>query len=330
MSAADHPALVPDGQRLRAGLAAALQRLAGQPAALRLGPPPGLGERAAGHFHLVPELFLQLSGHTHFQFPQGACGLAPGQALLLPPLLQHAERVQGGPDGAPFCNLVIQADGGRLTCHLAQEVSPGRPGILHLESALHAQAGPIQAWLAQAARLGAVVGAGAGVGEGASVAAGAGAVDVFGGPAGASRLAAVQAQALVCAATAAVLRALDDAAAAPAAAAAEPPLVARLRVLVQNQLGDAGLSVRRLAAQSGCTADHLSAVFARATGEPLAACITRLRLARAADLLRQTDMPCKQVAWACGYARHSYFSHCFRRLHGRSPQAWRAGGAARA
>lgn len=322
MSAADLPALAPDGQRLRAGLAAALHRLAGQPAALRLGPPPGLGERAAGHFHLVPELFLQLSGHTHFRFPQGACGLAPGQALLLPPLLQHAERVQAGPDGAPFCNLVIQADGGRLTCHLAQEASPGRPGILHLESALHEQAGAIQEWLAQAARLGAMVGAGMGAGPGSA--------DADGRRSGASRLAAVQAQALVCAATAAVLRALDDAAAAPAAAAAEPPLVARLRVLVQNQLGDAGLSVRRLAAQSGCTADHLSAVFARATGEPLAACITRLRLARAADLLRQTDMPCKQVAWACGYARHSYFSHCFRRLHGLTPQAWRAGGAARA
>ena len=90
-------------------------------------------------------------------------------------------------------------------------------------------------------------------------------------------------------------------------------------------LGDAGLSVRRLAAQSGCSADHLSSVFASTTGEHLIACISRLRLARAADLLRQTEMPCKQVAWACGYARHSYFSQCFRRQHGMTPQAWRAG-----
>ena len=282
-------------RRLRDDLAAAVHGLAQRPATLLPGPPAALGERGAGHFHLVPELFLQATGHTDFSFPGGGLRLAPGQALLLPPLLLHAERVQPGASGQPFGNLVIQADAGRVTCHLAHEAGPGRPGILHLAACQHEQAGAVQSWLLQAARLGA--------------------------QAQHDTLAAVQAQALVCAAAAAVLRLLDDQAAAPT----EPPLVARLRVLVQNQLGDATLSVRRLAAQSGCSADHLSAVFVQATGEHLAACITRLRLARAADLLRQTDMHCKQVAWACGYARHSYFSQCFRRAHGATPQAWRAG-----
>ena len=231
--------------------------------------------------------------------PQGISWLAPGQALLLPALLQHAERVQAGQAGEAFCNLVIQADGGRLNCNLAHELQSGRPGILHLESLQHDQAGPIQDWLAQAAQ-----------------------AAQLGVAAGADGLARVRAQALVCAATA-VLRALEEAGVAQAPA--EAPLLARMRVLVQNQLGDAGLRVRRLAAQSGCTADHLSAVFAMATGEHLAACITRLRLARAARLLHETSMPCKQGAWACGYASPSYFSHCFRRQHGASPQAWRAG-----
>lgn len=286
---------MPPAQRLREGLAQALQALQGRPDALLLGPQPGLGERGPGHFHLAPELFLQLAGRTRFQFPQATCWLAPGQALLLPPLLQHGERVQPGPAGEPFCNLVLQADGDRLSCHLAHEARPGRPGIQHLEAPQHAQAGAIQGWLADAARLGAVA-----------------AWDSW---------AAVQAQALVCAATAATLRALDDGVAQPAA---EPLLVARLRALVQGQLGDAGLSVRSLARQSGCTADHLSQVFRRSTGQPLLGWIIQQRLARAQRLLRETAMPVKQVAWACGFASPGYFAQCFRQHQGLAPQAWRA------
>lgn len=293
--------------RLRLGLQAALLQLVGQQAPVLVGPAGDLAQRGGGHFHLVPELFLQLSGSTHFQFPRAEGWLLPGQALLLPPRLLHAERVRAGNDGQPFANLVVLADGTRLTCHLAHEATPGRPGIQHLEARVHPLTGRIHDWLADAAGLANAL---------ARPASGAASADPW---------AAQQAHALVCAATAGVLRALAD---APAEAAEEPPLLARLRVLVQNQLGDQALSVRGLAAQSGCTADHLSHVFARSTGEHLVAYINRLRLARAARLLRETSMAGKQVAWACGYASHSYFSRSFRQQHGLSPKAWRTGGGA--
>ncbi|OYU73784.1 MAG: hypothetical protein CFE45_36405 [Burkholderiales bacterium PBB5] len=79
-----------------------------------------------------------------------------------------------------------------------------------------------------------------------------------------------------------------------------------------------------MAAQSGCTADHLSHVFARSTGEHLVAYINRLRLALAAQLLQDTSMAAKQVAWACGFASQSYFSRAFIQHHGMTPTAWRA------
>jgi AraC-like DNA-binding protein len=294
------PAAVDAGQRLRSGLTLALRGLAGAAGRVAVAPPGGLGARGDGHFHLVPELFLQIAGSTRFDFPQADLLLDAGDAVVLPPRLLHAEQVRAGADGQPFCNLVVQAEGSRLMCHLAHEAAPGRPGILHLETVQHPQAGRIHDWLADVARP---------------------------GLAADSALGAVQVRALVCAAVAGVLLALDDGA---AQAPAEPPLVARLRVLVQNQLGDRHLGVRGLARQSGCTADHLSQVFSRSTGEHLAAHITRLRLARAAHLLRDTGMAAKEVAWACGYASPSYFSHCFRLRHGVSPQQWRgASGATR-
>lgn len=288
-------------RRLRQGLTDALDRLATGTAPVVVAPPGELGARGGGHFHLVPELFLQLAGRTDFRFPQGSLQLDAGQAALLPPRLLHAERVMAGPAGQPFCNLVVQADGPRLTCHLAHEATPGQPGILHLEALHHPRAESIHGWLGDAARLGQ--------------------------PSPGAPWAAQQARGLVCAAVAGVLQLLDDQA---ADALAEPPRLARLRVLVQNQLGDAGLSVRGLALQSGCTADHLSSVFSQHSGEPLLAYINRLRLARAAHLLRDTGMAAKEVAWACGFATPSYFSRCFRQQHGLTPKAWRAAAGAKA
>ena len=110
---------------------------------------------------------------------------------------------------------------------------------------------------------------------------------------------------------------------APAAAPAEPAAMARLRVLIQNQLGDHALSVRRLAEQCGVSADHLSHRFRQVSGEHLVACINRLRMERAARLLADTDMAVKEVAWACGYATPGYFIQSFRRHHGQTPGQWR-------
>jgi AraC-like DNA-binding protein len=133
--------------------------------------------------------------------------------------------------------------------------------------------------------------------------------------------AAAQQRALVAAAIAGVLRAIDD----PAeAASVEPPLVARLRLLIRNQLGNPALSVRSLAEQLGCTPDYLSHLFHRSSGEHLVACINRLRLERATRLLGEGRLAGKEVAWACGFASPSYFSRSFRARFGLTPKAWQA------
>jgi AraC-like DNA-binding protein len=286
-----HQAGPTQARRLREGLARfALLATRGE-LPLRLASPAGaLVAGGRGHFHLGAELFLQIAGHTDFTFPNGSLHLAAGQALLVPPKVLHDERV--GPDGpAPqqaFGNIVVYAEAGRLTCHLACEARPGLPEILHLEGCHHAQVGHIQDWLTEAARLGPEPGTG-------------------------SIWVAAQVGALVCAALAGVLRALD-----------EPALLTRARRLIQNQLGDHTLGVRGLAEQCGCSADHLSSLFSRHAGEHLASHITRLRMARAARLLAESTLSGKEIAWACGYAGPSYFIRTFREHYGNTPQAWRA------
>jgi AraC-like DNA-binding protein len=256
--------------RLREGLAMFATRAAAGALPLQVphlqGPVVSRGE---GHFHLGAELFLQLAGTTRFQFPQAAWPLVAGQALLVPPTVRHSEWVSAdgpAPEQA-FANLVIYADAHTLSCHLANEVRPGQPGILHLEARRHALAGRIHDWLADAAACGAP----------------------------------------------------DD----PLAAAQARALVARVRVLVQNQLGEHTLSVRGLADECGCTPDYLSHLFRQVSGEALVACINRLRMERAARLLADSALAGKEVAWACGFASQSYFIRTFRTHFGVTPKAYR-------
>ncbi len=249
--------------------------------------------RGEGHFHLSPELFLQQTGWTDFHLPSQTIRLQPGEALVVPPQLRHHE-VVGARRGERFSNIVVFAEEPRVTCHLAREIGPGHPGVAHLQACDHAKAGRIHDFLFEASASGAA----------------------------ATSWAALQARALVAAAVAGVLDVLA-AQDGEASAGSEPPLITRLRVLIQNQLGDQGLSVALLAEQSGCTADHLSQVFRQASGEPLLTCINRLRIERAARLLRETTLAGKEVAWACGFSAHNYFIRVFRQRHGMTPQQWR-------
>jgi AraC-like DNA-binding protein len=283
-------------QRMRRHLGDFMAGLSSGGVTVRLPRTDGAGvARGDGHFHLAPELFLQVAGWTRFAFPRGELRLAAGEALLLPPKLLHAETVGASTSEGDFCNLVVYAEGATLSCHIAHEPAPGRPGILHLEASRHPQAARIQDWLSDAVRAGR--------------------------DGDASPLASAQLRALVVAATAGVLRALDD---PDPVTLPEPPLVARARVLVQNQLGDQHLSVRLLAEQSGCTPDYLSHLFARATGEHLVGFITRQRMERALHLLGESAMASKEIAWACGFATQSYFIRSFREHFGLTPKVWRA------
>lgn len=297
--------------RLRTELADFAARAACGELPLRLVSPVGaLVAGGSGHFHLGAELFLQIGGHTRFTFAHGTLRLDAGQALLIPAKVLHDEQV-GAEGTQPFGNIVAYADGGMLTCHLAHEVQPGQPDILHLEGRRHPQADLVQGWLAEAARLG-------------PVEPGTPAVSIPTAEQPSSQpWVMAQVRALLGAALAGMLRALHDPADTPGRPS-EPALLARARVLIQNQLGDHQLSVARLAAQCDCSADHLSSLFRRHVGEALNSHITRLRMERAARLLLESELAGKEIAWACGYAGASYFIHAFRQHHGCTPQVWRA------
>jgi transcriptional regulator GlxA family with amidase domain len=83
------------------------------------------------------------------------------------------------------------------------------------------------------------------------------------------------------------------------------------------------LSLERLAAGAGYTANYLNDLAREHTGRSLGRWITDMRMARARVALEQTDVPVADVGIACGYDDPAYFSRVFRRALGVSPATWR-------
>ncbi|MEU8341543.1 AraC family transcriptional regulator [Spirillospora sp. NPDC048832] len=84
-------------------------------------------------------------------------------------------------------------------------------------------------------------------------------------------------------------------------------------------------TVADLAARVGVSRAALAQRFAKLIGEPPMAYLTGIRLAQAADLLRETDATLDAIARRVGYGTAFALSTAFKREHGVSPQEYRAG-----
>ncbi|MGK3996986.1 AraC family transcriptional regulator [Sorangium sp. So ce1024] len=78
-----------------------------------------------------------------------------------------------------------------------------------------------------------------------------------------------------------------------------------------------------LARQAGLSRSAFAARATALLGEPLGHHVRRLRLERAAVLLRETTLPVKLVAARVGYDSEPAFARAFARAHGVSPVAYR-------
>ncbi len=83
------------------------------------------------------------------------------------------------------------------------------------------------------------------------------------------------------------------------------------------------ISIEQLCSSSGMSESTLSRTFKQAVGTtPLDYC-NRLRLRRAAELLRGTDMSISEIAVESGFEDSNYFSRIFSRQWGLSPRVYR-------
>lgn len=79
------------------------------------------------------------------------------------------------------------------------------------------------------------------------------------------------------------------------------------------------LSRGEVAARIGLSERQLGRLFSEQTGRTFSAAYRELRLSRARDLMRQTNLPLTEIAYACGFCSPSHFSASFRAWAGVSP-----------
>jgi AraC family transcriptional regulator of adaptative response / methylphosphotriester-DNA alkyltransferase methyltransferase len=69
---------------------------------------------------------------------------------------------------------------------------------------------------------------------------------------------------------------------------------------------------------------QLQRAFTEAAGVSFRTHVARVRMRRALEMLREGDMPVRDVANAVGYRQPAQFAKTFRRHHGAPPSSFRA------
>jgi len=83
------------------------------------------------------------------------------------------------------------------------------------------------------------------------------------------------------------------------------------------------ISIDDIAKEIGCSRARLFSIFKQASGLTPNDYLQRLRVSRAATMLKETERSVTEVAMLCGFNTSQYFSNVFRKYHNRTPSGFR-------
>lgn len=83
------------------------------------------------------------------------------------------------------------------------------------------------------------------------------------------------------------------------------------------------ITLESLADRLGLNRTYFSTVFNKTFGKSLTEYVNEVRIHRAKEILRSSDLPVAHVALATGFENKSHFHLVFRKATGLTPQAWR-------
>ena len=95
-----------------------------------------------------------------------------------------------------------------------------------------------------------------------------------------------------------------------------------LEALDQHYM-DADLSLVSLSGMLDVSPNHLSACIKKYAGETFINTLIRKRMEAARELLSNSSLKIREVAERCGYTDQHYFSYCFKKYCGESPNSMR-------
>ncbi len=100
-------------------------------------------------------------------------------------------------------------------------------------------------------------------------------------------------------------------------------MVHQAKAYIDSHYTNPDLSLNEVATQVNLSPSYFSTVFGHEIGETFKEYLTRIRIDRAKELLRTTDLKSFEVAYQIGYKDPHYFSYIFGKSTGLSPQQFR-------
>jgi transcriptional regulator GlxA family with amidase domain len=100
------------------------------------------------------------------------------------------------------------------------------------------------------------------------------------------------------------------------------PVIRKVLAMVHD--AEAGTpSLKAVAQELDLSPEHLSRTFKRVMKKSYVEYVTEIRISKAQELLKNTDLPITDIAFEVGYHSHSYFTSLYHRVTGITPRQFR-------
>ena len=96
--------------------------------------------------------------------------------------------------------------------------------------------------------------------------------------------------------------------------------------IIEERFGDESLSLTGVSAELAVSPNYLSALIKREKKQNFITLLTEKRMKTAHDLLVCSTMKILEISEKCGYSDQHYFSYCFKKFYGVSPNKVRGAG----
>ena len=93
--------------------------------------------------------------------------------------------------------------------------------------------------------------------------------------------------------------------------------------IIQTRYQDQDLSIVAVSNEISVSPNYLSSLIKRTTGQTFVELLTQKRIEKAKELLICTSMKIREITEECGYRDQHYFSYCFKKTTGISPNQCR-------
>ncbi len=100
-------------------------------------------------------------------------------------------------------------------------------------------------------------------------------------------------------------------------------LLRQAKTYIDEHFSDPNLQMSQVAETVSLSASHFSSVFSQEMGVTFRDYVGMVRINKAKELLRTTNLKCSEVAYQSGYNDPHYFSYVFKKKTGRSPKDFR-------